>query len=48
MNTDKEFQIMITVPGSASLESEEGIHPDNGIVFSSDDWGSSSIDGNGS
>jgi len=38
MNTDKEFQIMITVPGSASLEAKEEIHPDNGIVFSNEEW----------
>ena len=38
MNTDKEFQIMITVPGSASIEAKEEIHPDNGIVFSNEEW----------
>jgi len=38
MNTDKEFQIMITVPGNTSLEAKEEIYPDNGIVFSNEEW----------
>lgn len=35
MNTDKEFQIMITVPGNAGFSQEElmGIEKDEGIAF---------------
>ena len=36
MNTDKEFQIMITVPGSTAMEIKEEKSADDGIVFSSD------------
>lgn len=36
MNTDKEFQIMITVPGSTALDVQEEVMEDGGIVFSND------------
>lgn len=48
MNTNKEFQIMITVPGNAPVNTNEEENIENGLVFSSDDWGSSSKDGKGS
>ena len=40
MNTDKEFQIMITVPGNSGLTSKAVMTEENtkGVVFSSKDW----------
>ena len=37
MNTNKEFQIMITVPGVAALDMNQEQPQDNGIVFSNED-----------
>lgn len=37
MNTDKEFQIMITVPGNTTLERKEELPEDNGIIFSNEE-----------
>ena len=37
MNTNKEFQIMITVPGTTELDMNQEQQQDNGIVFSNDD-----------
>lgn len=37
MNTDKEFQIMITVPGSTAMDTKEDMMENRGIVFYNDD-----------
>ena len=39
MNTDKEFQIMITVCGNNALNTKEEKVQDNGIIFSDTGWG---------
>ena len=38
MNTDKEFQIMITVPGNSTFSEKEDNMEDNGVIFSNDEW----------